>query len=184
MDGTGMGERGLVDLWRVSHAYYVGELVDRFSKEQSENRALYGLLRDVLGWICRSADLSLTMRFFELRLLDLVGYRPRLFQCPHCNTSLEPVINFFSAEEGGVLCPRCGEGERRVRAIPLGALKVLRYLQTHGYPECAQLRLSKATCSDVESVLRRYLVYILERDLKSVEFLNTLRRDELGSKDK
>ena len=62
------------DLWRMSHAYYVGELVDSFGEEQAENEPLYDLLCNVLGWICTSADLPLTMRFFELRLLGLVGY--------------------------------------------------------------------------------------------------------------
>ena len=165
------------DLWRMSHAYYTDELVDGFSKEQSENRPLYDLLCNVLGWICCSVDLSLTMRFFELRLLDLVGYRPRLFHCPRCDTRLEPVTNFFSTEEGGALCPRCGAGEGEARAIAVGALKVMRYFQTHSYQECAGLQLTSRTRSDVEAVLHGYMVYLLERRLKSVEFLNMLRRD-------
>ena len=165
------------DLWRMSHAYYLAELVDGFCKEQSENRPLYDLLCDVLGWICCSADLPLTMRFFELRLLDMVGYRPRLFYCPRCSTRLEPVTNFFSSDEGGALCPRCGEGEREAMAISVGSLKVMRYLQTHPYQECAGLQLTSRTRSDVEAVLHRYTVYFLERRLKSVEFLNMLRRD-------
>jgi DNA repair protein RecO (recombination protein O) len=169
------------DLWRLSHAYYVAELVDRFSEEQSENHPLYRLLCDVLGWICDSSDLALTMRFFELHMLSLVGYRPQLFDCPGCNARLEPVTNFFSAEAGGALCPRCGEGEREARAISLGALKVLRYLQTHEYTECARLQLRKATHSELEEVLQNYLVHILERRLKSVEFLDILRRGGLTS---
>jgi len=171
------------DLWRLSHAYYVAELVDRFSEEQSENYPLYRLLCDVLGWICESSDLALTMRFFELHMLSLVGYRPQLFDCPRCNARLEPVTNFFSAEAGGALCPRCGEGERGARAISLGALKVLRYLQTHEYAECAHLQLRKATHSELEEVLQNYLVHILERRLKSVEFLDILRRGGLTSSD-
>ncbi len=186
------------DLWRMSHAYYVGELVDSFGEEQAENEPLYALLRDVLGWICCSPDLALTMRFFELRLLGWVGYQPQLFRCVHCNTPLEPVSNYFSVEDGGVLCPRCVENQPRqlrqereaeyrlrqerepeyrrgVRPISLGTLKVLRYMQTHGYEECARLQLQPSTRSQVEEVLQQYLVYLLERRLKSVEFLDLLR---------
>jgi len=164
------------DLWRLSHAFYMAELVDGFSKEQSENRPLYDLMCDVLGWICCSADLPLTMRFFELRLLDLVGYRPRLFHCPRCSSRLEPVTNFFSADEGGAMCPRCGEAERAARAISVGPLKVMRYFQTHSYQECAGLKLTDRTRFEVEAVLHSYMVYLLERRLKSVGFLNILRR--------
>jgi DNA repair protein RecO (recombination protein O) len=163
------------DLGRMSHAYYVGELVDSFGEEQAENEPLYALLRDVLGWICSSTDLALTMRFFELRLLGLVGYQPQLFRCVHCNTPLEPVSNYFSAEDGGMLCPGCGENQRGARPIALGTLKVLRYLQTRGYDECARLQLQPSTRAQVEEVLQQYLVYLLERRLKSIEFLNLVR---------
>ena len=174
--------RGLrQDLWRTSHAYYVGELVDRFSEEQGENQPLYHLLCDVLGWVCESPNLAMTMRFFEVHLLDLVGYRPQLFQCVVCHAPIEPVVNFFSAEEGGVLCPRCGEGRRGSRPIALGPLKVLRYLQTHEYTECVRLQLHGETAAEVEDILQRYLVYLLERKLKSVEFLNILRTQASGA---
>jgi len=171
------------DLWRMSHAYYVAELVDSFAAEHAENRALYALLCDVLNWICDSTDLALTMRFFELHLFDLVGYRPQLFHCPRCGSQLEPVVNFFSSDDGGVLCPRCGEGRPKARAISLQAFKVLRYLLTHDYAQCVHLRLRQATHSEVEGVLRDYLMHILERRPKSVEFLNTLRHEGLTSGD-
>jgi DNA repair protein RecO (recombination protein O) len=169
------------DLWRMSHAYYVAELVDRFSEEQSENHPLYRLLSDVLNWICDSTELALAMRFFELHMLTLVGYRPQLFDCPRCNAHLEPVTNFFSAEAGGMLCPRCGEGQPGSRAVSLGALKVLRYLQTHDYGQCAGLHLRKTTHVELEDILQTYLIHILESRLKSVEFLHILRRGGLAS---
>ncbi len=163
------------DLWRMSHAYYVGELVDCFSEENAENLPLYTLLCDALGWICESTQLALSMRFFELQLLGLVGYRPQLFQCVQCDAPLQPVTNYFFAEEGGVLCPRCGEARQGSRPVALGALKVLRYMQTRAYDACAGLRLRPATYAALEDTLQSYLVYILERRLKSVEFLDMLR---------
>jgi DNA repair protein RecO (recombination protein O) len=163
------------DLKCLSHAYYVGELTDAFSEEQAENEPLYQLLCDVLGWVCEAKNLGLTMRFFELRLLSLAGYRPELFRCLGCNAAIEPVSNYFSAEEGGALCPRCGEAQRGAKLIPLGALKVLRYMQTRNFADCTGLELHPATHAAMEEILQDYLVYILERQLKSVEFLHILR---------
>ena len=71
------------DLWRTSHAYYMGELVDRFSQERSENPPLYRLLSDALGWVCEAHDLALALRYFELSLLGLAGYRPQLLSLIH-----------------------------------------------------------------------------------------------------
>ena len=163
------------DLWRMSHAYYAGELIDRFSEEDAENEAVYRLFADALGWICASPNLPLTLRFLELQVLNLVGYRPQLFNCLHCNAALEPVINYFSPAEGGALCPRCGGSAQGARPIGLGALKVLRYLQTREYCACEGLQLQPGTQDEVEKALQDYLLYILERQFKSVEFLDRLR---------
>ncbi|MBC7233203.1 MAG: DNA repair protein RecO [Chloroflexi bacterium] len=163
------------DLWRMSHAYYVGELVDCFGEEQAENYPLYCLLCEALHWICQSSNLPLTMRFVEMQVLNLAGYRPQLFQCLRCNAALEPIVNYFSAAEGGMLCPRCGEGQRGAKPVSLAAFKALRYLQTREYADCARLQLSQATLAEVEGLLGDYLVYILEHGFKSVEFLRLLR---------
>ena len=72
------------DLLRTSYAYYAAELVDRFTQEGDENRRLFELLLAALGWLGEARDLRLLARFFELRLLALVGYRPQLFQCVRC----------------------------------------------------------------------------------------------------
>ena len=172
------------DLHRISYGYYVAELVDRFTQEGDENRPLFDVLLATLGWLGEAQDLSLLARFFELRLLALVGYRPQLFQCVHCQADIEPVDNFWSPAAGGVLCPRCGEGliERpandrpAAEPLPLNALKVLRFLQTRDWETCSRLRLTPALHAEVERLLQRYILYQLERSLKSVGFLRTVRR--------
>ncbi len=165
------------NLWRTTHAYYAAELLDRFTEEGIENRPLFDLLRAVLGWLSTGADLNLVTRFYELHLLALVGYRPQLFQCLGCRSPLEPVTNFFSPAEGGVLCPRCGEGQARAKEISLKVLKVLRFMQTNDYSICRRLRLSQALHDQLEGIMQRYIIYLLERKLKSIEFLHLLQRE-------
>jgi DNA repair protein RecO (recombination protein O) len=172
------------DLLRTSYAYYVAELVDRFTQEGDEHHGLFELLLATLGRLAETADLALLARYFELRLLGLVGYRPQLFQCVHCRADMQPVDNFWSRAAGGVLCPRCGEGlaarqpneDPGVEPLPLTVLKVLRFLQTRDWETCAGLRLSRPVHDQVERLLQGYMVYQLERNLKSVGFLHTVRR--------
>lgn len=164
------------DLLRATYAYYVAELVDCFLGDEDENRRVFDLLLAAFGWLGQADDLALAARFFEMRLLALVGYQPQFFQCVSCQTKIEPVINFFHPGEGGVLCPRCGEGRPETLALSLNALKVLRFLQTHDYDTCRLLRVRPPLHAELETVMLRYLTYLLERDLKSVDFLHHLRR--------
>ena len=170
------------NLDRVGYAYYIAELVDRFSEEATENRALYDLFLNTLGWLgIASTNPDLLARFFELRLLQFVGYRPQLFECLHCGKTIEPIENFFSAEAGGLIDPDCIQAEHRARdaqPISLNALKVLRYLQTRDWETVRGLRLTPEAMAEVEALLQKYIVYHLERSLKSVDFLKDLKRSE------
>ena len=167
------------NLDRIGYAYYIAELIDRFSEEATENRSVYDLFLNTLGWLgIASTNPDLLARFFDLRLLEFVGYRPQLFDCIHCGKAVAPIENYFSAEAGGVLDPECAQAQRRVRdaqKISLNALKVLRYLQTREWETVRGLRLTAEAMSEVEMLLQRYIVHHLERNLKSVDFLHELK---------
>jgi DNA repair protein RecO (recombination protein O) len=167
------------DLRRLSYAYYLAELVDRFTEEHIENTPLYRLLLAALGALSGGRDLDLELRAFELHLLRLVGYQPQLFHCVACGRAMEPVLNAFSATAGGVFCPGCGLSEPLRREVSLDALKVLRFLQTNDFAAFARLRVSQALNEELEALLGEYIRYLLERNLKSVEFLQTLRRQAI-----
>jgi DNA repair protein RecO (recombination protein O) len=173
------------NLERLGYAYYLAELVDQFSEEESENRPLYDLLLNALRWLCdANCEPELLARYFELHLLQHVGYRPQLFNCVQCGLAIEPMENFFSAEAGGVIDPICRQTRRDQIAgraadagtISLNALKVLRFLQTREYETVRSLRLGPEVNAEVEGLMQRYIAHHLERNLKSVEFLHLLKR--------
>ena len=165
------------DLERTSQAYYLAELINRFIEEGDENRPLFDLALSTLARICEARDRMLTLRFFELRCLGLVGYQPQLHFCVECQTQLEPVTNFFYPPSGGVLCPRHGEAVRGAEPLALPTFKVLRFMQTHPWDEVESLRIKPETHLDLEAILQRYIIYLLERRLKSVEFFHRLRHE-------
>jgi DNA repair protein RecO (recombination protein O) len=164
------------DLLRTTYAYYFAELADAFTGEQDENRPLFELVKDALGWLCTTADLPLVARYYELHLMGLVGYQPQLFVCARCKKRLEPEVNYLSADDGGVYCHRCGYDRVGTVELSVNALKVLRFLQTREWDTCRLLRLSISGHAEVERVMQQYITHHLERRLKSVDFLQRLRR--------
>jgi len=164
------------DLDKTSNAYYLAELVDRFSEEHDPNRPLFELLAITLAHLS-SDDPFLVLRYFELRLLGLTGYQPQLFFCLACNEALEPVDNYFRIADGGTLCPEHGQDRPNAERLPLPVLKVLRFLQTEPWDKVARLQLNASTRQHVESLLLRYTTFVLERQLKSVDFIRKLKRN-------
>src|SRR5581483_6862890 len=165
------------DLDRLSYAYYFAELVDRFVEEETEHREVYELMLDAMHWLETSPHLGRSARYFEMQLLDVLGYRPQLYGCVQSKEELLPEENFFSPEGGGMLRPPYRDTHRDAIAVSLNALKVLRYLQSRSFEDIEQLRLSARVESEVESILHYYVTHLLERNLKSVDFLNTLRHN-------
>ncbi len=164
-----------VDLRRATYAYYLMELADAFAEEGGENQVLYELLSGTLERLAGGAEPALLARYFEMRLLGCMGYRPELQRCVSCGAQHEPATAFFCAGDGGVRCPRCGQGAPGAVELSLAAFKVLRYLQGQEYTAVSALRLRAETAHEVERVLRHYLTFILERNLKSVSFLGLVQ---------
>jgi DNA repair protein RecO (recombination protein O) len=164
------------DLVRVGYASYVIELLDRFTYEEGENNALYRLLSETLSRINKEAEPAFAVRFYEVRLLDLVGFRPQLLHCVNCNDEVKAEDQFFSFEKGGVICPRCGAKEGGVRPISVQALRILRHFQRSNYGEAQRLRLSSSVDRELENMMCNYLTYLLERGLNSPAFLKQVKK--------
>jgi len=157
-----------------SQGLYATELVDRFTADHVENQPLFRLLLDTLGRLCEGRKNELALRYFEVHLLNAVGYRPQLMQCLSCHQALKPVENHFSPNVGGVLCPKCG-GKQPSSPLSVNALKVLRFLQDSGYENASRLKVDAALSQELEQVMRSYLRYLLEGEVKSSAWRDSLR---------
>jgi len=163
------------DLLRITYASYVVELLDRFTYEEGENRALFRLLVETLTRLSLEANPDLAVRFFEIRFLDQVGFRPQLFHCLGCQDEIRPQDQFFSAEQGGVLCPNCSHIDNRARAVTTDVLRFLRHFQRSSWADVARVTFSTALNRDIENLMQYYLTYLLERGLNTPAFLRNIR---------
>ena len=180
----------------IGQASYACELVDAFSDSGDENRPLWELALFVLRQLDEAADPgapagelpavgeatpavprdlpSNLLRWFDLHLLSLAGFQPQIFNCLGCDALIEPGANFFSLNEGGVFCGRCGARRSDIEAIPVDVLKVLRYLQSQPWLEVQRLNVRPPIARQVDTLLQRYLSHVLERRLRSTDFLRRL----------
>jgi len=163
------------DLELTAYALYVTELVNQFTVDHIENRPLFRLLFETLQELCQAGNRELILRYFELHLLNEIGYRPQLQQCVACHQPLQPVTNSFSSSAGGILCPDCRQHQPFTSILSVDALKVLRWLQANDYSTVSRLKMNTELSHELETVMRYYIKYLLERDVKSAAWLDMLR---------
>ena len=164
------------DLWLISYGLYVIELVNQFTADQVEDESLFRLLLDTLQRLCETNNRELLLRYFEIHLLGECGYRPQLYECVACHQPLEPITNSFCASIGGTLCPVCGVNQPFARPISVNALKVLRFIQGNDFNAIGRLKIDAALSLELESITRSYLKYLLERDVRSANWLDELKK--------
>jgi len=166
------------DLWLTSCGLYATELINQFTPERIENYPLFRLLLETLEHLCQDENKELVLRYFEVSLLNLVGYRPELKHCVACKKALPPVINSFCSASGGMLCPDCDKNEFFTCPLSVNALKVLRLMQDSDFNTSSRLKLSPELSSELENVMQDYLRYLLEREVKSAAWISTLREQK------
>ena len=169
------------DLWLTSCGLYVAELVHQFTAEHQENYPLFQLMLDTLNRLCQDNNKELVLRYFELHLLESAGYRPQLRECVTCHRALEPTTNYFNPAAGGMLCPNCSLNQPFSYSLSINAQKVLRLLQGDDYSAPARVKIDAELAREIESVISGYLKHLLEREVRSAAWLDTLREQRLQS---
>jgi DNA repair protein RecO (recombination protein O) len=165
------------DLVRTGYAAYVIELLDRFTYEEGQNQSIYALLVDTLHRISSGEPNFTAVRYYEMRLLDYLGFRPDLFHCVRGHEEIRPEDQFFSLREGGVLCPRHGHEVSDARPVSREALRYLRHFQRSSYAEAARAEVPANYQQEMETLLNHYLTYLLERGLNSPHFIREMKRE-------
>jgi DNA repair protein RecO (recombination protein O) len=171
------------DLHSTAAAWYLVELADRFCEGASDSHAAFLLLAQGLAALDAEpgeVGREVIARWFELALLDAMGFRPELTRCLECGAEIGPEGNIYSAAGGGILGPECAHAALGGRPIGAEALKVLRHLQRSPLVDVLRLRLPAATHREVERLLHATISATLERELRSRDFLEEVAAREAG----
>jgi DNA repair protein RecO (recombination protein O) len=171
------------DLHSTAAAWYLVELADRFCEGASDSHEAFVLLAQGLAALDASpAEVSreVVARWFELALLDTMGFRPELARCLECGAEVGPEGNAFAPEAGGILGPECVHAALGARPLSPDALKVLRHLQRTPLVDVLRLALAPGLQREVERLLHATVSAVLERELRSRDFLDEVAAREAG----
>lgn len=160
------------DLQLIGYASHFVELIDRFAVDEQENYAAYRLLVAGLGWLCEpKVDLRLVARFYELKLLEAMGYAPALFVCAVSGESLDARDHYYSIRDGGVVAAQHGVEDSHLIPLPLDVFKILRHFTRNDWEHVHVLNVRPQQHQILERVLHGTLTYLLEQRLQSIAFL-------------
>jgi len=153
------------NLTRIGYAGYVVELLDRFTYEEGQNWQLYQLLVETLKRLSLEEEAFVPVRYYEMRLLDLLGLPPVLFECALCgqdHSSRRPVL-LCRARRSAL--PDCGLRVNEYAPSRWTHCAICATFSGSTYNEAKRADPGKDTRAEVETLLNYYLTYLLGSNL-------------------
>ncbi len=138
-------------------AFQMAEALDCLVGREQKDDEIWRLLLEVFS----KEELPLTFHYFFWKLLDILGYKPELFNCACCHKKLLPETLFFSPEDGGVICWQCNK-DKEVKGILVDTIKALRLLLSEPIMIIDKLKLDKATEQNLQEISQFYLSHLKE----------------------
>jgi DNA repair protein RecO (recombination protein O) len=159
------------DLACIQGAFYLGELLDGLAAEGLANQPAYHLLLEALAALASGVSPEVVARYYEFRLLALMGYRLEVSRCVLCRRPLEPVDARLSLEGGGVVCGDCQATDPAALPLSLNALKILRLIEREPLATLTRYRLPASLRAELEALGHAAVRLRLEHEPRTWTFL-------------
>ena len=162
------------DLSKIYTALYFTELVDSMVAEGQRSKELFIFLLEAIDAIKAGLNLYTLCRLFELRIMALTGYGPRLDLCAVCKKTPEGGEVGYSFNKNSVLCLKCGKQYRPEIWLKSGAFNYVRKLANMGITQSERLKIPKFLEKEVEFLTHRILQNQLGQETKTYPFIKKM----------
>ncbi|MBF0570359.1 MAG: DNA repair protein RecO [Candidatus Omnitrophica bacterium] len=159
------------DLERMTAASYAAELIDTLMPAEEQNLEIYNLMQLFLKCLQTTSDIGKLVQTFQIKILSLSGFKPHLETCVRCSNDVADSPR-FSLRLGGLLCGLCKDSAGEATPISLGAVASIMHIQKNNWEASLRLGMAPFIKKELKYVLNHFLVFHLERHLRSTRFLS------------
>jgi DNA repair protein RecO (recombination protein O) len=159
---------------RISYGSAMLDLVNKVAIEEERDIPLYNLLLKSLQVLSRSnKNLRLLLIAFDIKLMAISGYKPKLERCVICEAKLGVSMR-FSFEWGGLACSECAGADRNSIAVTPATVDLFIRLLRLPLDAIVDLDVIARIEDELYLLMRDYVTYYIQSKLKSRDCLNQL----------
>jgi DNA repair protein RecO (recombination protein O) len=161
------------DFQRRIKAYFIIELIDKFTPLDDKSAEIYGLLGWILGLLRSRSFIDRPVIIFQIKLLDLCGFLPQLDSCVSCSAKLSK-DSCFSVRLSGLLCDVCRSQDIQALLISKGAIASINMIRQYSIRQLERINITNNITKELSSLLERYISFHLGEHLKTHEFFKNV----------
>ena len=155
-------------------AAYFAEALIVLSPEPPEAEELLRLMLNSLYMISENKrPLPLIKAIFEMRVMSLSGYMPRILACDQCGR-YDGTDFYLDTTDGVLLCADCADRQKHLPNLDEGALFALRISAWPKTRSSSPSPSAAPSTRNLGKVCERYFVSKLDHGLKSLDFLHSV----------
>lgn len=166
------------DICKTAYASYWAELIFLWIEEYENQSDLYELFLYSLDTLDKGyiKDIELNI-LFQIKFLKLSGLSPVLEHCVKCRLPVDSISEhkiFFDLSRGGIVCKKCRTSDSGL-FISKEAIKQLTYIDKNGFSGSVKFEFSQQSLYENQSFLETFIPYHLEKNPRSLKFLQQIR---------
>jgi DNA repair protein RecO (recombination protein O) len=154
------------DILTTQKIFYVFGIFNRLITEEEKDEKIFKLLLgylEVMDGLASEKNvhkLDIVTLGFLFKLLLSLGYGIEAEKCVICGSKLEPKDNYFNAEMGGVVCPKCNSSlSKKIRISP-DAIKLIRIFLKNKIENLVKIEVGKEVIKNLKIVVQEEINWI------------------------
>ncbi len=164
------------DLLSLSYAVYFVELADTVTDEDMYCKNIFLLLAKALYYLSKKEiPLGILTNAYQIKLLDLSGFRPSLKRCVSCGE--DGNFTFFNIYLGGVICDNCSKEGGTIRINPK-TLELFKTLLIKPVSRLNSIKIDNTIFIEADRIIFEFLQLHMDKRFKSMVFINNIKNFE------
>ncbi len=141
----------------IAAVFEIAKIFNRLVGIGERDEKIFNLLKDYLETVNKltgrdKEKVEIISQGFIFKLLKELGYKIEAEKCVHCGKKLNPENNFFSAEQGGIICQNCATGLKNILPISVNAIKLARLFLTNSLKSSAKIKASEKEVGELKLI--------------------------------
>lgn len=162
------------DIEKYCYGSYFLELINAAMGIGDKNKEIFILLKNFLNFIDKEDKIPHIVQVFEIKFLNLSGFKPSLDCCVHCNSQMIDKSK-FSYVLGGLLCEKCFSVDRSAQSLMPGTIATLKHIEKIELANIHGFKIMPSVFAELEKILRIFINYHITSEFKSLELLKKVR---------
>ncbi len=153
-----------IDLDKLKYAVHITKIIGDVTYENQNTYKILQLYLNTLYVIANTdMDLKFIISIFKIRLMCLLGFKPRLDRCVTCE---DEEVHYFSFKDNGLKCKSCSKQDTGTIEISESTKNALRYIEVAPPKKLFSFNISDENKKQLEIIAKIYTNDKLEKEYK------------------